>query len=43
MGRLLSNLVVNLAEGFHKIKFKYRHNDKKCELEELDIKIATAF
>ena len=31
MGSLLSNLVVNLAEGIHKIKFKYRHNDKKYE------------
>ena len=27
----LSNLVSNLSEGIHKIKCKYRHNDKKCE------------
>ena len=28
---LLLNLVNDLAEGIHKIKYKYRHNDKKCE------------
>ena len=28
---LLSNLVDNLAEGIHKIKCKYSHNDKKCD------------
>ena len=28
-GKPLSNLVNNLAEGIHKIKCKYRHNDKK--------------
>ena len=27
----LSNLVNNLAEGIHKVKCKYGHNDKKCE------------
>ena len=27
----LSNLVNNLAKGIHKIKCKYRHNDKKCK------------
>ena len=27
----LSNLVNNLAEGIHKIKCKYRRDDKKCE------------
>ena len=27
----LSNLVNNLAEGIHKIKCKYGHNDKKYE------------
>ena len=26
----LSNLVNNLAEGIHKIKFKYEHDYKKC-------------
>ena len=27
----LLNLVNDLAEGIHKIKYKYRYNDKKCE------------
>ena len=27
----LSNLVNNLSEGVHRIKRKFRHNDKKCE------------
>ena len=27
----LSNLVINLAEGIHKIKCKYEHDDKKIE------------
>ena len=28
---LLSNLVEKFSEGIHKIKCKYRHDDKKCE------------
>ena len=36
----LSNLVNNLSEGIHKIKCKYGHDDKKCEL---NISVATAF
>ena len=31
MASSLSNLVNNLSEGIHKIKCKYRHNDKKFE------------
>ena len=31
MESLLSNLVNNLAEGIHKIKCKYGHDNKKCE------------
>ena len=31
MASSLSNLVSNLSEGIHKIKCKYRHNDKKCQ------------
>ena len=27
----LSNHVNNLSEGIHKIKFKFEHDDKKCE------------
>ena len=32
MARSLSNLVNNLAEGIYKIKFKYGHDEKKCEI-----------
>ena len=32
MASSLSHLVVNLAEGIRKIKFKYRHNDKNVKL-----------
>ena len=28
----LSNLVDNLSEKIHRIKYKYTHNDKKCEI-----------
>ena len=31
MASSLSNLVNNLSEGIHKIKCKYRHEDKECE------------
>ena len=31
MASSLSNLVNNLSEGIHRIKCKYRHDDKKCE------------
>ena len=31
MASSLSNLVNNLAEGIHKTKCKYRHDNKKCE------------
>ena len=31
MASSLSNLVTNLAEGIHKIKWGYGHDDKKCE------------
>ena len=31
MASSLSNLVNNLSEGIHRIKFKYGHNDKNCE------------
>ena len=27
----LSNFVNNLAEGIHKVKWKYGHDDKKCK------------
>ena len=31
MASPLSNLVNNLSERIHKIKYKYEHDDKKCE------------
>ena len=39
----LSNLVNNISEGIHKIKCKYRHDDKNVKLAELDINIGTVF
>ena len=32
MASSLSNLVNNLSEGIYKIKCKYGHDDKKCEI-----------
>ena len=45
MANLLPNLVNNLAEGIHKIKCKYGHDDnfQKVKLLELNIKIANPF
>ena len=31
MASSLSNLINNLSEGIHRMKCKYRDNDKKCE------------
>ena len=31
MASSLSNLINNLSEGIHKIKYKYRHDGKICE------------
>ena len=31
MASSLSDLANNFAEGIHKIKCKYEHDDKKCE------------
>ena len=31
MASLLSNLVNNLSDKIHRIKWKYEHDDKKCE------------
>ena len=39
----LSNLVNNISEGIHKIKCKYRHDDKNVKLAELNINIGTVF
>ena len=32
MASSLSNLVNNFSEGIHRIKCKYVHDDKKCEI-----------
>ena len=32
MASSISNLVNNLAEEIHKIKYKYRYDVKKCEI-----------
>ena len=31
MASSLSNLINNFSEGIHKIKYKYGHDNKKCE------------
>ena len=38
-----SNLVNNLSEGIHRIKFKSEQDDKNVILVELNISIATVF
>ena len=43
MASSLSYLVNNLSEGIHKIKCKYRHNDKNVKLAQLNINIGTVF
>ena len=39
----LSNLVNNLSEGFHKIKCKLEHDDKKCETCRIKYKYCDCF
>ena len=39
----LSNLVNNLSEGIHKIKWKYKHNDKKCETCRIMYEVCNCF
>ena len=43
MATSLSNLVNNLPEQIHRIKCKYRHDDKNVKLVELNISIAIVF
>ena len=43
MASSLSNLVNNFSEGIHRIKYKYRHDDKNLKHVELNISIATVF
>ena len=43
MASLLLSLANNLAEGIHRIKYKYGEDNKKCEHKELNTKIASGF
>ena len=43
MASSLSNLVNNLSKGIHKIKCKYRHNDKNCETCKIKYKSCDCF
>ena len=43
MASSLSKLVNNLSEGIHKIKCKYRHDNKKCESCRITYKYCDCF
>ena len=43
MASSLSNLINNIAEGIHKIKCKYGHNDKKSEICGIKYKYCDCF
>ena len=43
MASSLSNLVNNLPEGIHKIKWKHGHDDKKCETCGIKYKYCVCF
>ena len=43
MASSLLNIVNNLSERIHRIKFKYGQDDKKCETCGIFISIATVF
>ena len=44
MASSLSNFVNNLSEGIHRIRYKYRHDDKNdVKHVELNISIAIVF
>ena len=43
MASSLSNLVNNLFEEIHKIKCKYRHDDKKCKTYGIKYKYCDCF
>ena len=43
MANSLSNIVINNAEGIHKIKCKYDHDDKNCETCEIKYKDCLSF
>ena len=43
MASSLSNLVNNLSEGIHRIKYKFGHDDKKCETCGIECKYCDCF
>ena len=43
MARSLSNLINNLYDGVHKIKCKYKNDDKKCEICGINYKYCDCF
>ena len=43
MASSLSNLVNNPSEGVHRIRCKFGHDDKKCEICGIKLSIATVF
>ena len=43
MASSLSNLVNNLSEKIHTIKFKYKHDDRKCETCRIKYKYCHCF
>ena len=42
MASLLAGFVNNLAEGIHKSKYKYRHDNKNMKLTKLNKEIVNA-
>ena len=43
MASSLSNLANNLSDGIHRIKCKYRHDDKKCGTSGIKYKYCNSF
>ena len=43
MANVLSNIANNFSEGIHRIKSKFRHNDKKCETYGIKCKYCDCF
>ena len=43
MTSLLSNLISNIVEGIHKIKYKYWRDNKTCETSRIEYKYCNCF
>ena len=43
MANSLSGVAIDLSDGIHKIKCKYKHNDEKCETCGIKYKYCNAF